>query len=276
MYLNYAKFDLISYIDGRFMKVFALAVVAFVLFQSFFFLIKAWKQGKTIGMQTSDLKKTVTSSALFTIAPAIAILATVITLSSTLGLVVPWIKLTFIGNIQYEVTATETAIESYPGNVFGQPISDPTAFAAIVWVMTLGSILPLVLLPIFLKKIQSKVNSATNVSGGDGVLGDTVSAAAFLGLIGAFVGNALAGQGKYDETSKITTPGAGVMSVSVLATSIIVTAILEALCKKFKWDKFETFVMPIGMFAGMGVAILIHNFLPSGIAEYEWRPIVNV
>ena len=68
--------------------------------------------------------------------------------------------------------------------------------------------------------------------------------------------------------------GAGIMSVAVLLTSIVVLLVLQWLCKKFNWTKFETFVMPISMFAGMGMAILIYQILPENIALFEWRPVV--
>ena len=42
------------------------AVILFVLIQSIFFLVKAWKQGKKLGLDKSKLRNAVTSSALFT------------------------------------------------------------------------------------------------------------------------------------------------------------------------------------------------------------------
>ena len=31
--------------------------------------------------------------------------------------------------------------------------------------------------------------------------------------------------------------------------------------------------MPLGMFAGMGMAVLLHYVLPEEISTFEWRPI---
>ena len=143
--------------ESPFMYAVASIIIVFVVVQSVFFIVRAWKRGRQIGIPLEDLKNTVTSSALFTIAPAIAILATVLTLAGTLGIVLPWIRLSVIGNLQYEVTAAQAAMESFEGEVFGRSIEDPRVFAAIAWVMTLGSILPLVLLPLFLKTIQKKM-----------------------------------------------------------------------------------------------------------------------
>lgn len=267
--------------ESGFMYGLAAMVIVFVIVQSLFFLIRAWKHGKEVGLTTADMKKAVTSSALFTIAPAVAIFATVITLSSTLGIVLPWIRLSVVGNLQYEVTAAQAALESFRDGtsiaVFGQNIADPKIFAAVSWVMTIGVILSLILIPIFLKKIQSKVGKVTNNASGENKFGDIISAATFIGLISAFIGNALAGTAptiKENGKLKPVGVGAGVMSVAVLVTSVIVVVVLQALCKKFKWDKFEPFVMPLGMFAGMGMAVLLHYVLPTEISTFEWRPIV--
>ena len=90
--------------ESPFMYAVASIIIVFVVVQSVFFIVRAWKRGRQIGIPLEDLKNTVTSSALFTIAPAIAILATVLTLAGTLGIVLPWIRLSVIGNLQYEVT----------------------------------------------------------------------------------------------------------------------------------------------------------------------------
>ena len=255
--------------ESPFMYAVASIIIVFVVVQSVFFIVRAWKRGRQIGIPLEDLKNTVTSSALFTIAPAIAILATVLTLAGTLGIVLPWIRLSVIGNLQYEVTAAQAAMESFEGEVFGRSIEDPR-------VMTLGSILPLVLLPLFLKTIQKKMGKVTS-GGGDNKLGDIISAATFIGLIAAFIGNAVAGKAsviEIDGKKEAVSMGAGIMSVAVLLTSIVVLLVLQWLCKKFNWTKFETFVMPISMFAGMGMAILIYQILPENIALFEWRPVV--
>ncbi|MCL2301056.1 MAG: DUF5058 family protein, partial [Firmicutes bacterium] len=168
------------------------AVVVFVVAQSLFFLRKAWKRGREIGVPVSTLRGTVTSSVLFTVAPSMAIAATVLALSNSLGLVLPWIRLSVIGNLSYEATAAATAAEGLGlARGLNAPVADPTSFSAIAWVMTIGSVFPLILLPIFLKKIQAKIGKAVEKKGSADWT-DLISAAAFIGLIAAFVARALA------------------------------------------------------------------------------------
>ena len=251
--------------DG-FMYLVVLAVIVFVCVQSLFFMKKAWARGKELGITTDKLKNAVTSSAIFSFAPAIGIAVTVITLSVALGYVLPWIRLTVIGAIQYETTAAIAAIEALglEGGI-SQPITDPETFSAIAWVMTLGSITPLVLIPIVLKKIQKGVS---DVASKNSKWMDIMTAAAFIGLIAAFIGRGLAGTGKSTET--IIGDGAGVLSLVALVASIGFMLVFTLVNKKLKKNWIEALAMPLSMVLAMVLVVLINSFLPE-IAAIEWR-----
>ena len=88
--------------EDSFMVAIALCVVFFVVAPALFFLVRAVKRAKELGIANQTIKNTIVSSSLFTVAPAIGIVATVLTLSAGLGYVLPWIRLTVIGNISYE------------------------------------------------------------------------------------------------------------------------------------------------------------------------------
>ena len=80
-------------------------IVAVVLAQSVFFLIKAWRHGIRIGMDRAKLKKIAVTAAVFTIAPAVAIVISVITLAKDLGVALPWLRLSVVGSLSYETIA---------------------------------------------------------------------------------------------------------------------------------------------------------------------------
>ena len=61
-------------------------LVAVVLAQSVFFLLKAMRRSKELGMDQTKIKKTIKTAAIFTVAPAVAIVISIITLSKKLGL----------------------------------------------------------------------------------------------------------------------------------------------------------------------------------------------
>lgn len=251
--------------ESTFMYIIGGIVVLFVLAQSLFFLIRAWRQGKKLGMSTETLKGTVTQSALFSIAPAISIVATVLTLSGALGIVLPWIRLTVIGAIQYEVPAAESAMEAlgYTGGLSTE-ITSPLGFSTAAWVMTLGSIMPLVIIPFALKKIQKGIGKAVNKNS---AWADAMSAAAFIGLISAFVGKAIVGQGD----KAVLGDGAGVLSVSALVISMVVMLGFMQIEKKKEIKWLQPLAMPLSMFIAMGAVVLIAQLLPADIAWLEWR-----
>ena len=242
-------------------------IVIFVLVQSVFFLVRAVKRGKELGISSEKMKNTALQSALFSIAPALSIVATVIVLSGALGVVLPWIRLTVIGAIQYETSSAQSALNAM-GNSAGIAIAitDPEQFTTVAWVMTVGSIMPLVILPFVLKKLQKGIGKAL---GKNKVWADLMSAAAFIGIIIAFVGRAILGTG--DKASDIIGDGAGVLSVTGLIGSVASMLLLSCIIKKVpKLKRFESFAMPLSMFLGMGMVLLVNNFLPSAYL-IEWR-----
>lgn len=129
------------------------AVIVFVIAQSLFFLIRAFRRGKELGMDMKQLKRTVLSTALFTMAPAVSILLGVITLSKFLGLPLPWLRLSIIGAITYELPAATSTANAF-GISLSETVTDPSVYTAIAWVMTLGIFPGLIWVPLFIKKIQ--------------------------------------------------------------------------------------------------------------------------
>ena len=272
------------------------AVILFVLGQSVFFLVKAWKRGIELGIDKKKLRDSITSSALFTVPSALSVLATVIALAPAIGLVVPWVRLSVLGNITYETVAATEAIRA-AGVTTGitEAITDPEVFTAVAWVMTLGICFSLIILPFVAKPLHKKFLNAGKKKDSEKVktaevaetetkettekngkkkakrsfagFVDHVTPALFIGLISAFISNSILGAGKPETFGD----GAGVLSVITLATAIIVSALLEIIAKKLKLTWLEPFVMPIGMIVAMVVAIVAYNVLPPEIAILEWR-----
>ena len=262
------------------------AVILFVLAQSIFFLVKAFKQGQALGLDKSTLRNAITSSALFTIPSALSILATIIALVPALGPVIPWVRLSVIGNLMYETTAAEAAMEAF-GHEGGMavPVTDPEVYAGVAWVMTLGICFSLVVLPFLAKPLHKKFLAAGKKEapkaedaaaaptdgkkkrGLNGFINDFATPAIFIGLIGAFIARAIIGAGKPETFGD----GAGVLSIITLVVAVVVSIVLEVLAKKLKLAWLEPFVMPIGMIIAMIAAIVFFNVLPEEIATFEWR-----
>ena len=128
-------------------------VIGVVTAQSVFFLIKAYKRGLEIGMEKSTLNATVKRAALFTIAPAIAIFMGVVSLVNMLGTALPWLRLSIIGAVTYELPAAQQALESMNlGDVVWTQLN-AQQFVTIAFVMTFGIAASLILAPITCKGI---------------------------------------------------------------------------------------------------------------------------
>lgn len=253
----------LNFKESGFMYALAAFVIGFVVIESVFFIVKAWKKGRALGLTKETLKNTVVSSAMFTVAPALSILATVIVLASALGIVLPWIRLSVIGNLAYETVASDTMLETM-GSSLSTPITDPAQFGAVAWVMTLGTTFALVLVPVFCKGIHRRVGHVVNKSETSAKTADVLSAAAFIGIIAAFVARAIYGK---------TPDGvgdAGFMSIATLLTAVIASFLLELLCEKRRLTKLQPFAMPLAMFLAMGMAVLLNQVLPAELSGFTW------
>ena len=170
--------------NSTFIYIVAGIVILFVLAQSVFFLIKSIRRAKQINMNMKTVAKTIGSTTVFTLAPAFSILLGVVTLSGFLGLPLPWIRLSVIGAITYELPAA-TSTANALGISLSEIISDPKVYTAIAWVMTLGILPSIILTPILIKKVQ---NGIVKIQAKDSKWGDIFMTSLFMGMISAFSG----------------------------------------------------------------------------------------
>mgnify|MGYP002509576971 FL=1 len=230
--------------NSSFLFIVAAVVIAFVVAQSAFFLVRAYRHGVEIGMDRTKLKKTVLSTAVFTVAPAVSILLGILTLSKFLGIPLPWIRLSVVGAITYELpaaTSTATAL----GLSLSDTITDPKAYTAIAWVMTLGIIPGMIMIPLFLKKIQGGIMKIKNK---DSKWGDLFMTSLFLGMISAFLGMVFT-----DVRSGL----AGWIPIFVLLFSALMMGICGILIKVCKMKWLETYALSVSMILAMVFAMII-------------------
>jgi len=233
-------------VNSTFMYIVAVIVILFVLAQSVFFLVRAYRRGKELGISSAKLKKTILSTTVFTLAPALSILIGIITLAKFLGIPLPWIRMSVIGAITYELPAA-TSTANALGVSLSETITDPKTYTAIAWVMTLGILPSLILPPILMKKIRGGV---IKMQAKDQKWGDLFMTSLFLGMISAFLGMVFA---------DVRTGIVGWIPIFVLLVSAALMAVCGLLIKKFKW--LETYAMSISMVGGMIFACLITPLL---------------
>ena len=223
-----------------------------VLAQSVYFLVRALKRAKQLGIGEKVVKKTISSAAVFTIAPAIAILVGVVALSKSLGVALPWLRLSVIGSITYETVAAGNALNA--ANISaGDVITDPNIYVTVLWVMTIGIAAGLILVPFVTKKIQGGL---MKVSVKDKKWGEIFNNAMFLGMISAFLGYVFC-----DVSSVFKGETYGLVPVLVMAVSALIMAVCGLLAGKLKARWLTDYALPMSLIGGMASAIPITNWL---------------
>ena len=232
-------------------------LVAVVLGQSVYFLVKALCRSKQIGMDQSKIQKTIKTAAVFTIAPAVSIVISVITLSKSLGLPLPWLRLSVVGSLSYEAIAASNAVGAM-GLTLGK-IESLTAqqFVNITLVMTISIMLGIWLVPAIGKKLLGGMSSLENR---DKKWADIFQNAMFIGMISAFLGFV------FCDFSRLWIPGdysptSGLVPVFVLVVAAVVMVICGLLMKKPKFAWLGDYALPISLILGMASAIPITAWL---------------
>ena len=222
------------------------AIIALVLAQSIFFLVRAVRRARQLGIAKETVKKTISSAAVFTIAPAIAVLVGVVALSKSLGVALPWLRLSVIGSITYETVAAGNALEA-AGMSAGTTVTDPSIFITIAWVMTVGIAAGLVFVPFLTKRLQSGLSK---VGMKDKKWGEIFNNAMFLGMISAFLGYVFC-----DVGLVVKGDTSGLIPVCVMAVSAVVMAVCGTIATKAKIRWLTDYALPLSLVVGMASAI---------------------
>jgi hypothetical protein len=227
-------------------------IILFVLVQSVFFLIRAMRRARVLKMSPVTIRKTIIKSAIFTLAPAFAILIGVVALAGKLGTPLPWLRLSIIGALTYETTAAANAIEGFvktgeltsAGALSALNIT-ATQFVTITAVMTVCVLGGLILSTFLVEKYKSGLS---RVGAKDPQWSKILMSALFLGMIATFLGMVF---------REIRTGLAGWVPVFVMLCSALVMALCAIGVKKFKLTWLNEYALPISMIVSMALAIPI-------------------
>ena len=239
-------------------------IVAAVLSQSVYFLVKAYRRGKAIGMDMKKIKKTILTAAVFTIAPALSIVIAVISLSQSLGLALPWLRLSVVGSLSYEAIAAANAASG-----MGLELADlvgnmtPSAFLTITIVMTVSIMVGIWLVPVLGKRMQSGLVSFEKK---DKRWSEILQNSLFIGMISAFVGFVFCNldrlwRGPVVEDGVTLSRASGLIPVLVMAVAALTMLVCGLLMKVFKWKWLNDYALSISMVLGMASAIPITALL---------------
>ena len=231
-------------------------LVAVVLGQSVFFLVMALKRSKAIGMDQTKIRKTIKTAAVFTIAPAVSIVISVITLAKSLGIPLPWLRLSVVGSLSYEAIAASNAVSAM-GLELGK-ISSLTAqqFVNITLVMTISIMVGIWLVPVIGKKL---LGGMTKLEAKDKKWSEIFQNAMFIGMIAAFLGFVFCDFSMIWNPVEGIAPTAGLIPVCVMGVSALIMVALGLAMRKWKW--LGDYALPISLVLGMASAIPITAWL---------------
>lgn len=233
-------------------------LVAVVLGQSVYFLIKALKRSQEIGMDQAKIRKTIRTAAVFTVAPAVSIVISVIALSKSLGLPLPWLRLSVVGSLSYEAIAAENAVSAM-GLSLGK-ISSLTAqqFVNITLVMTISILVGIWLVPVIGKKLLSGMSS---LGAKDAKWAEIFQNAMFIGMISAFLGYVFCDLSRLWAPVEGYSPTSGLVPVCTMGVSALVMVVLGLLMRKPRLKWLGDYALPISLVLGMLAAIPITAWL---------------
>lgn len=236
----------------------ALIPVLGVLGQSVYFLVKALRRSREIGMDKGKIRKTIRTAAVFTIAPAVSIVISVITLSKSLGIPLPWLRLSVVGSLSYEAIAASNALSAM-GLELGK-VSALTAqqYVNITLVMTISILVGIWLVPLVGKKLLGGISK---LGAKDAKWADILQSAMFIGMISAFLGYVFCDFSRLWAPVEGFSPTSGLIPVCVMGVSALVMGLCGVALKVLKWNWVNDYALPISLVLGMVSAIPITAWL---------------
>ena len=231
-------------------------IIAAVLGQSVFFLVKALRRSKELGMDQTKIKKTIQTAAIFTIAPAVSIVISVIALSKSLGLALPWLRLSVVGSLSYEAIAAGNALSAMGLELGKVDALTAQQYVNITLVMTISILVGIWLVPLIGKRL---LGGMSKLEAKDKKWSEIFQNAMFIGMIAAFLGFVFCDFSMLWNPVEGTAATAGLIPVAVMAVAALVMVVLGLAMRKWKW--LGDYALPISLVVGMISAIPITAWL---------------
>ena len=228
-------------------------VITVVLAQSVFFLIRAWRRGTQMGMDKKKLRRIVINAAVFTIAPAVAIIISVATLAKNLGIPLPWLRLSVVGSQSYETIAASNTMEGMGISLGSNVVLNASQYVTISLVMTISIMVGIWLVPVVARRMQKGMISMEKR---DKKWADLFSASMFIGMIAAFLGFVFCDFGSVFKGETY-----GLIPVLVMLVSALAMVLAGALVKLTKKRWISDYALPVSLVIGMASAIPITAWL---------------
>ena len=237
-------------LNSWFMYLICGGIIAFIAVVCVIFMVRAYRAGLELGMDPQVLKNTVTSSVSFSILPSIGILLGVIALSGSLGIPWPWLRLSVIGALHYEVQVAQGAAEQVGMHTLSMAEMTPESFSTICLLMSVCIMWGMILSIFFNKKYTGRLGgSASGGKPGKAAgFGDVAMTAMFIGLVSAYLGSYIGG---------LVSGGTGIVPIITVLVSGAVMGVFIWLSEKKGLRAVDNFSVAGAMLAGMLAAVIV-------------------
>ena len=146
-------------------------VILFVAVACVVFMVRAYRAGIRMGIDRVKMNRAVSASATFSVLPAVGILVGVIALAGSLGIPLPWLRLSVIGALHYETQVAQVAAETTGIQLSASQMTEQ-AFVTIAFMMAFCICWGMVLSIIFTKKYAKKLMVQQGDGGAAAALAD--------------------------------------------------------------------------------------------------------
>ena len=211
-------------------------VLLVVLFMTILFAIKSWNQARRLGYTKDNLFRVAKSTIAASIVPSLAIVIGLFTLAATLGNAWPWLRLSVMGALTYEIMAAEMAASSMETTL--AQLTSVKEFVNVILVMSVGVISGTIVLVIFGEKVHK---GAIKLGENKHSFGMVALELFMIGLLATFLPVVLT---------------QGLVALLTFVTSLLITVVLGLLMKKYNIKWLKDFILAIALLVGMASSIL--------------------
>jgi hypothetical protein len=219
-------------------------VIVFVFILALYFTRKAWVRALEIGYTKEKLMTVIKSTVIATLVPSFAIIIGLFALAPVLGNAWPWLRLSVIGSVTYELMAADMAVGSMGIDLVDLANANIESFVTVMFVMTAGITSGMMVLLLFGEKIQTGVGK---MGSNKHAFGFVALESFMIGLLATFLPAFLT---------------EGLVGVFTFFTSSIITISLGLLVmknKKLGWLK--DFILAFALIGGMASSVLWTSLL---------------
>jgi len=237
--------DYLSIANGAGMWLACSVIIVIVLVQAVRLSMIAFRAGDAIGMPRPQMALALRTGIISALVPSIAVMVGLVVLIPRLGIPFPWMRLSVIGSVIYEllaagIAATEMGLEGISGEF------DGVVYSLAVWTMSMGFIFCLLFVAFFtprMKRIKDRL------AGGDEHWMSVMNLAALFGAFGYLWAQSIA-RGGY---SLIGFTGGFACMVS-----------LQLVIRRLNQSWLKEWALSAAILAGMAAVGIVHHTVGAG------------